>query len=42
MRITPGNRKEGSCPFGSLKDFRKKGIDYGVLQSSGVLRCVYQ
>jgi hypothetical protein len=28
MRITAGNRKEGSCPFGSLKDFRKIGIVY--------------
>jgi hypothetical protein len=24
MTITPGKRKEGSCPFGSLKVFRKK------------------
>jgi hypothetical protein len=28
MGITAGNRKEGSCPFGSLKDFSKIGILY--------------
>jgi hypothetical protein len=37
VRITLGNWKEGSCPFGSLKDFRKKGIMCCVLHSSGVL-----